>query len=321
MAGKRVLITGGGRGIGRAIALNMASRGASGAVLSRTSGEVEAVVAEARAVAPAPDEAVLVALTADVTDEASVSSSIRAAKAALGGGIDVLVNNAGRASAAKGSLWEQRADDFRGLMDTNVLSVFLVSRAVLNEGGMLEAGRGDIINVSSKAGKVGLPGMGPYVASKHAVEGLTATLAKELAAVAEKKAAEEEVVGRGGENEQGEGKEGGMEGGGGGEESRPMIRVNSISPGMVDTRSFPKAPGRPGVRSAESSAAGIDLLLFGSPTATTTTGGGAGSGGSSGGSGLVTGHYVHVDELDAAIAAGKDPAVALKPIDEPAFVP
>ena len=105
-----------------------------------------------------------------------------------------------------------------------------------------------------------------------------------------------------------------MEGGGGGEESRPMIRVNSISPGMVDTRSFPKAPGRPGVRSAESSAAGIDLLLFGSPTATTTTGGGAGSG-------LVTGHYVHVDELDAAIAAGKDPAVALKPIDEPAFVP
>ena len=183
MAGKRVLITGGGRGIGRAIALNMASRGASVAVLSRTSGEVEAVVAEARAVAPAPDEAVLVALTADVTDEASVSSSIRAAKAALGGGIDVLVNNAGRASAAKGSLWEQRADDFRGLMDTNVLSVFLVSRAVLNEGGMLEAGRGDIINVSSKAGKVGLPGMGPYVASKHAVEGLTATLAKELAAV------------------------------------------------------------------------------------------------------------------------------------------
>jgi 3-oxoacyl-[acyl-carrier protein] reductase len=260
LSGKRVLITGGGRGIGRAIALNVASRGASVVVVSRTKDEIEAVVREAKHVAH--NDAVMLALTADVTDEQSVNAAVKAAVVEMGG-IDILINNAGRGSSKKGPLWEQDAADFQGLMDTNVLSVFLVSRAVLKES-MLAIGSGDIINISSKAGKVGLAKIGPYVASKFAVEGLTACLAVEL------------------------------QDAGSGE-----IRVNSISPGMVDTRSFPKAPGRIGVRTAESCMLGIDLLL-----------------GSD-----VTGHYVHVDELDSALAAGKEPSAALKSINEPDFHP
>ena len=125
----------------------------------------------------------------------------------------------------------------------------------------LKQGKGQIINISSRAGKVGLANMGPYVASKFALEGLTATLAAEAAAA-----------------------------------SGGAIRVNSISPGMVDTRSFPKAPGRPGVRSAASIRDGLLYLLGGD----------------------VTGAYLHVDEYDEAVAVGK-PEAALKSIDEPLF--
>ena len=125
---------------------------------------------------------------------------------------------------------------------------------------MLQRGEGRIINVSSRAGKLGIASMGPYVATKFAVEGLTATLAAELAKEA------------------------------------PGILVNSISPGMVDTAAFPKAPGRPGVRSAESIRDGFLHVL------------------SSG----RTGHYLHVDEWDMAVAAGQ-PDAALKPINELTF--
>ena len=91
LSGKRVFITGGGRGIGRAIALNVASRGASVVVVSRTKDEIETVVREAKHVAQ--NDAVMLALTADVTDEQSVNSAVKAAVAEMGG-IDILINNA-----------------------------------------------------------------------------------------------------------------------------------------------------------------------------------------------------------------------------------
>ena len=107
--------------------------------------------------------------------------------------------------------------------------------------------------------QVGLAGMGPYVASKFAVEGLTATLAAE---------------------------------------GRPLgIRVNSISPGMVDTRSFPKAAGRAGVRTAESIRDGL-LYLLRDDDEVTEAGGGAFAHADGG----VTGAYLHVDEFDEAVA-------------------
>ena len=153
----------------------------------------------------------MVTRAADVTDEGAIEEAVASIAEEMGG-IDVLINNAGGA-CSKGPLHEQSAADFRSLLDLNVVSVMLVSSAVLRNS-MLQQKSGHIINISSRAGKLGLPSMGPYVASKFAVEGLTATLAAEL-----------------------------QTGG---------IRVNSISPGMVDTQSFPKAPGRPGVRTAES---------------------------------------------------------------------
>jgi NAD(P)-dependent dehydrogenase (short-subunit alcohol dehydrogenase family) len=75
------------------------------------------------------------------------------------------------------------------------------------------------------------------------------------------------------------------------------VRVNSISPGMVDTASFPKPPGKPGVRTAESIADGLFVLLESE----------------------VTGHYLHVDELDEVRRRGLDDRLALKPIHEPNF--
>ena len=248
LEGQRVLVTGGGRGIGRAIALLCASEGAKHvAVIARNTEELASVVAEGGSC--------MLSRTADVTDEAAVDEAVKSIAAEMGG-IDVLINNAGGASV-KGPLHEQSASAFRQLLDLNVVSVMIVSSAVVQHA-MLAQGSGRIINVSSRAGKVGLANMGPYVASKFAVEGLTATMAAEL-----------------------EGK----------------VRVNSISPGMVDTKSFPKAAGRPGVRSAESIRDGLLLLLS-----------------EEGGSG----NYLHVDELDEAVAAGT-PEAAVKPINEPVF--
>jgi NAD(P)-dependent dehydrogenase (short-subunit alcohol dehydrogenase family) len=196
-------------------------------------------------------------MTVDVTDENQVDSAIQEL-ASLLGGIDILINNAG-AGCSKGPMHEQSAESLRKLLDLNVVAVASVSGAVLRHA-MLGQGKGHIINISSKAGKVGLAGMGPYVASKFALEGLTATLAAEL-------------TGTG-------------------------ISVNSISPGMVDTKAFPKAPGRPGVRTAESVADGLLHILASGQT----------------------GKYLHVDEFDQAREAGV-PDAALKQIDEPQFDP
>jgi len=126
---------------------------------------------------------------------------------------------------------------------------------------MLPAGSGKIVNISSRAGKVGLPNYSHYCASKFALEGLTAALAEEV-------------------------KEEGIE-------------VNTLSPGMVNTQSFPKPEGKKGVRSAESIEDSLFALLDGG----------------------VTSHYIHADELDEARAKGLEDRVALKPIREVPFSP
>ena len=250
LEGQRIVVTGGGRGIGRAIALLCAKEGAKVAVVARSSGELAALVEEG-----GPS---IVARTADVTDEAAVEQTIESIAQELGG-IDVLINNAG-GGCRKAPLYEQRASDLRQLLDLNVVSIMLVSSAVLRHAMLKQSSGGHIINISSRAGKVGLPNMSPYVASKFAVEGLTAAMSAELAG--------------------------------------KQIRVNSISPGMVDTKSFPKAPGRPGVRTAESIREGLLYLLLAS--------------------GERSGSYLHVDEFDEAVAAGYADS-ALKAIDEPQF--
>ena len=170
LEGRVALVTGGGRGIGRAIALAFAREGARVAVTARTPAEVEAVAAEARALGRQA-----VAVPCDVADRAQVDAAARVAAEALGP-IQVLVNNAGMAVSAKlgdtsDALWEQH-------LRVNLTGAFYASRAVLP--GMLAAGWGRIVNVASMAARQGYPYIAAYVASKHGLLGLTRALATEV---------------------------------------------------------------------------------------------------------------------------------------------
>ncbi|MBI3456379.1 MAG: 3-oxoacyl-ACP reductase FabG [Candidatus Rokubacteria bacterium] len=166
------LVTGGGRGIGRAIALAFAREGAHVALVARTAVELEAVAAETRALGRKA-----VALPCDVTDSAQVEAAVRTAAEALGS-IQVLVNNAGIAVSAKltdtdDALWARH-------LQVNLTGAFYMSRAVLP--GMLAARRGRIINIASTAARQGSPYLAAYVASKHGLLGLTRALAMEVVA-------------------------------------------------------------------------------------------------------------------------------------------
>ena len=170
--GRVALVTGGGRGIGRACALALAGRGAALAVCARTRGEIDAVAAE---IVAAGGRATSVAL--DVTDAESVAEATAEVAETLGP-IDVLVNNAGIAPSAP----FEKIDDamWAATLGVNLTGTFLCTRAVL--GGMLARGFGRVVNIASIAGKVGFPYVSAYCASKHGVIGLTRALALEVAA-------------------------------------------------------------------------------------------------------------------------------------------
>jgi len=165
------LVTGGGRGIGRAIALAFAREGAHVAVLARTAAETEAVATELRALGGRA-----AAVACDVGDRAQVDAAVTAVAHALGP-VGILVNNAGVAVSAKladtdDALWERH-------LRVNLTGAFYLSRAVVP--GMLAAGGGRIVNIASTAGRAGFPYVAAYVASKHGLVGLTRALAMELA--------------------------------------------------------------------------------------------------------------------------------------------
>ena len=147
LKGRRVLITGGGRGIGRAIAFICAEEGADVAVLSRTLQEVNAVAEEAKRRFGTR----ILPVCADVTDEGQVIKAVSEVVSQFGG-IDILVNNAG-AGCEKVPGHQQSVDAFRRLLDVNVVSALIVSTQVLNQC-MLAQKAGSIINISSRAGKV-----------------------------------------------------------------------------------------------------------------------------------------------------------------------
>lgn len=172
LTGKRCLVTGAGRGIGRAIALAFAHEGAAVAVLDRR----EDLAAEVAALLQGQG-ATAAAVTADVSQEASVNAGIAAARDALGG-IDVLVNNAGidtnsRVIDMPVAMWDE-------MMAVNLRSVFLCTRAALP--GMIERRWGRIINISSQLAHKGAAEMAHYAAAKAGVIGLTRSLAYEVAA-------------------------------------------------------------------------------------------------------------------------------------------
>ncbi|WJH38956.1 oxidoreductase [Aliirhizobium terrae] len=116
------------------------------------------------------------ALSLDVTDEAQIEAAVKAAEEKFGR-IDVLVNNAGYGYQA--SIEEGVEDEIRAMFDANVFGLFAMTRAVLP--GMRKRRKGHVISLTSQAGFIGFPGSGYYAATKHAVEGFSDALAKEVA--------------------------------------------------------------------------------------------------------------------------------------------
>jgi NAD(P)-dependent dehydrogenase (short-subunit alcohol dehydrogenase family) len=171
MATRVALVTGGGRGLGRAIARALATEDMAVAVGARSRDQIDDVAAELRARGGAS-----LAVPLDVTDAAAVTAAVTAVTGALGP-IDVLVNNAGVAESAPFARttlaqWERH-------LHVNATGPYLVTQAVL--AGMLERGWGRVVNVASMAGLHGAPYVAAYTASKHALIGLTRALAAEVA--------------------------------------------------------------------------------------------------------------------------------------------
>jgi 3-hydroxybutyrate dehydrogenase len=167
------LITGGGRGIGRAIAKIFASEGAQVAVAARTRDQVESVATELTE----QFHVQATAIACDVSDAVSVQAMFGKVSESFGRGPDILVNNAGIAESALLT----RTDDelWRRLLGINLDGTFYCMRAALPQ--MMERGWGRIINIASIAGKTGAPYIAAYSASKHGVLGLTRSASQEVA--------------------------------------------------------------------------------------------------------------------------------------------
>ncbi|MBD0290263.1 MAG: SDR family oxidoreductase [Thermoleophilia bacterium] len=167
LEGQVALVTGGGRGIGRGIALELASAGMRVAVSARTVSQVEETAAEARGLA----------IAGDVSRRGDVERMLAETARELGP-VDLLVANAG-ISLWEENAWELEPDEWWHVLEVNVLGPYLCCRAVIP--GMLERGRGRIVNVAS--GAAYLPGStsSAYAASKAAVHRFSEVLARQLA--------------------------------------------------------------------------------------------------------------------------------------------
>ena len=163
------LVTGGGRGIGRAIARELAMDGAAVAVLSRTRSELERTVQVI-----AREGGTAIPIVADVTRRADVARAVEEARAL--GSIDLLVNNAG-AGGPIGVMWDGDPDSWWRAVEINLRGTFICVHAVLP--GMVDRRRGRIINVASDAGAYRWPLVSHYSVAKAAVIKLTENLAAE----------------------------------------------------------------------------------------------------------------------------------------------
>jgi len=166
LEGRVVLVTGAGRGIGRALAHAFAEAGAKLALLGKTRKNLLEVQKELK-----DTGASTFVVVADVADEGAVSRAVAAVEQQLGP-VDVLVNNAGIFAAAP--VEKLDAVVFDRVLAVNLRGPFLMARAVL--GGMKSRRRGHIVNIASTAGRRGFPGGGAYCASKFGVAGLSEVL-------------------------------------------------------------------------------------------------------------------------------------------------
>lgn len=170
LKGKKALITGGGKGIGRALAIALAQEGVDIALLGRSAGSLEVVAKEISGTGVKTAYA-----TADVSDIQAVNEAVAVLTKELGEP-DILINNAG--IAAFGGFMELEPAQWEQIIRVNLLGVYYVTRAVLP--GMIARKTGDIINISSTAGQRGAPLTSAYSASKFGLLGLTESLMLEV---------------------------------------------------------------------------------------------------------------------------------------------
>ncbi|WP_337289747.1 3-oxoacyl-[acyl-carrier-protein] reductase [Candidatus Methylomirabilis sp.] len=171
LKGKVAIVTGGSRGIGRAIALKLAAEGANVAICGRNLETAEGVVAEIEAVG-----ATGAAVAADISRESDAEGLIQASIKRFGR-LDILVNNAG--ITRDGLLIRMKEEDWDTVLDVNLKGAFFTTRAALRP--MLRAQSGRIVNISSVAGTMGIPGQANYSAAKAGLIGFTKAVAREVA--------------------------------------------------------------------------------------------------------------------------------------------
>ncbi|WP_252502128.1 3-ketoacyl-ACP reductase [Sporosarcina sp. Marseille-Q4943] len=170
IAGKNAIITGAGRGIGRATAIAFAKEGIHVGLIGKTEENLKKVADELS------EYGVNVSIAAaDVADNESVTAAVEHVKSELGP-IDILINNAGIGKFGK--FLELTPEEFKQIIDVNLIGIYNVTRAVLPE--MIDRQTGDIINISSTAGQKGAPVTSAYSASKFGVLGLTESLMLEV---------------------------------------------------------------------------------------------------------------------------------------------
>ena len=170
LKGKKAIITGGGSGLGKATAWAFAKEGIDVAITGRNEKNLQETVAELKALGVNATYSKF-----DVGNHQEVKSGIEAIIKEFGS-LDILVNNAG--IAAFGTFLEMSPEDWQGMIQTNVMGMYYVTREVLPH--LIKNNKGDIFNVSSTAGINGNAGTSAYSASKFAVIGLSESLMKEV---------------------------------------------------------------------------------------------------------------------------------------------
>ena len=170
LKGKKAIITGAGRGIGRAIAIALAKEGVHLGLIARTEEGLQNVANEI-----GNDNITVSIATADVSSNEQVNNAIDNLKSSMGN-IDILINNAGIAKF--GNFLDLEVAEWEKIIQVNLMGMYYVTRAVLPT--MIEQQSGDIINISSTAGQRGGPLTSAYSASKFGVLGLTESLAMEV---------------------------------------------------------------------------------------------------------------------------------------------